>query len=294
MKKRPLIVLAVAAVVAGGMYFGKPAIQRTVYKWSLFHDDAPSDIAFTEVLDHSSNPTAIVQDLWKRDRVAVRIGVLHYLRRHAIEGSSLWPSTREIVLEATRSGDIEAAENALTILENNHDAQGVSIATSMLSDLDPELRQYALLYLSRNGDKNQVPLYMRLLDDPDAKVRSMAGANLSAITHQEFDTRFDADDKTIAAGIASWKNWWKDHQSEYAAVASTVPDSASPRSTVPATDFALQDISGKTVHLSDFHGKPVLINFWATWCSLLRSRNPRPDGTSAPTPRTDRTRRMPR
>jgi len=140
MKKRPLIVLAVAAVIAGGMYLGKPAIQRTVYKWSLFHDDAPSDVAFTEVLDHSGNPTALVQDLWKRDRVAVRIGVLHYLRRHAIEGSSLWPSTREIVLQATRSGDIEAAENALTILENNHDAQGIAIATSMLSDLDPELR----------------------------------------------------------------------------------------------------------------------------------------------------------
>ncbi len=30
-----------------------------------------------------------------------------------------------------------------------------------------------------------------------------------------------------------------------------------------ARDFALQDISGKKVSLSDFRGKPVLVNFWA-------------------------------
>jgi len=34
-----------------------------------------------------------------------------------------------------------------------------------------------------------------------------------------------------------------------------------------ATDFALEDMDGETVYLSDFLGKKVvLINFWATWC----------------------------
>jgi peroxiredoxin len=33
-----------------------------------------------------------------------------------------------------------------------------------------------------------------------------------------------------------------------------------------APDFSLQDLSGNSVHLSDFHGEVVLINFWATWC----------------------------
>lgn len=33
-----------------------------------------------------------------------------------------------------------------------------------------------------------------------------------------------------------------------------------------APDFALQTPDGQTVHLSDFKGQPVLLNFWATWC----------------------------
>ena len=34
----------------------------------------------------------------------------------------------------------------------------------------------------------------------------------------------------------------------------------------PASDFSLRDINGATQTLSQYKGKVVLVNFWATWC----------------------------
>src|SRR5271165_3387806 len=33
-----------------------------------------------------------------------------------------------------------------------------------------------------------------------------------------------------------------------------------------APDFALKDAKGTIIHLSDYKGKVVLLDFWATWC----------------------------
>ncbi len=51
-------------------------------------------------------------------------------------------------------------------------------------------------------------------------------------------------------------------------------EGAAPRERRPAPNFVLADYEGKAVRLSDFRGKTVLLNFWATWCTTCEAEMP--------------------
>lgn len=41
-----------------------------------------------------------------------------------------------------------------------------------------------------------------------------------------------------------------------------------------APDFTVYDLEGNEVHLSDFFGKPIIVNFWASWCGPCKMEMP--------------------
>lgn len=65
----------------------------------------------------------------------------------------------------------------------------------------------------------------------------------------------------LAAGYGA-ALWWRP--------APPAPDASQ---TAPV-DFALKDLSGRARRLTEWRGRPLLLNFWATWCAPCREEIP--------------------
>jgi len=97
----------------------------------------------------------------------------------------------------------------------------------------------------------------------------------------------------MAAGIAlvvwsGWKNWSQRRSAMQAQQQDRVdlmPDNAgsaasyaytdqSPLRGKPAPAFTLLDLNGKKVSLSDFKGRPLVVNFWGTYCAPCKIEMP--------------------
>lgn len=51
-------------------------------------------------------------------------------------------------------------------------------------------------------------------------------------------------------------------------------DTGTPLCDDPAPDFTVTDVNGNSVSLSESYGKPMILNFWATWCPPCRNELP--------------------
>ena len=75
---------------------------------------------------------------------------------------------------------------------------------------------------------------------------------------------------SLAAGIFTAR-WLESDKAEQARPLVTAETVGVPEQRI---DFTLQTLDGQTVSLSDWDGKVILLNFWATWCPPCRKEMP--------------------
>lgn len=85
----------------------------------------------------------------------------------------------------------------------------------------------------------------------------------------------------IAVAAVAYGALTKDYVPNDVLPAQTSGSGAVTEAVEAAPDFTMNDADGNAVSLSDFLGKPIVINFWATWCPPCKSELPTFDAAYA-------------
>ena len=275
------------ALVVTWVFFHRQ-LNQSLSTALVLRSPIPREELFEQLASGFADTTPLLERCWATAKVPHRQLVASFLRNQAAANSKWFTNAQRLVLAGTVDPDMSVRELALAILQSREDPELFRCARAQLQDPDPLVRQLGLEYLRQVDAQQGVPVVIGLLNDPDLRVVAGAEVALMRWTGQDFGVRthlaipsaegaHQLDPSHVEAihkGVERRKEWWRAHAQEFPTeTASSKP--LNPDFTGPSVeDFRLPDLQGSAVRLSDYRGKTVLINFWATWCTACVAEIP--------------------
>lgn len=281
--KRLLFLVTAGLALCGGAFFLRPGwVHRQAFESALQSESIDeSDLSETALRSLTASEA---QRLWTTGRMGHRRALLSdwIARRDTPERSDpIWVARGDSWLrEAASDPDLELRTRALGALRSMDPAFASQSIRVQLADADPEVRRLGLETLRRIGSLREVDWVLPRLEDSDPSLVLLADSILRTWTGRDSGLRLsrilpggsglvskeisEEDRHALQLAATEWRAQFPgrgDSNTRDATQRATQPTA-----TLRADDFELEDLRGNRVKLSQFRGRRVLLNFWATWC----------------------------
>ena len=286
------VILGAGILLIVALWCFRGPLARRAFTQMVLANDAPAAEAEEEMIHNAADPGAAIVAAWNTGKIAHRRLAMQQLSSMISHSPSLNPALHQILLAGTLDPDLDAREMALSALEERGEPALPALSCAQLNDFDPQVRLLGLRHLHKPPARVGLPAVTPLLQETNPEILAYVVKLMAGWSGENFGLRLadavPAEDENTGlivfanssyektrAGANRAAAWWQEHKAQYPSIPMEIPAEAlAALRPVYASPFVLTGLDGKTVRLSDFHGKTVLLNFWTTWCTACLSELP--------------------